>query len=66
MYKNFPDGSAVRLCSQCRDPGPGQGTRSHMPQLKILNVTIKTQHSQNKQTTTKKPHKKQQQQQKNP
>ena len=25
---------------------PGQGTRSHMPQLKILHATTKTQHSQ--------------------
>ena len=24
----------------------GQGTRFHMPQLKILNVTTKTQHSE--------------------
>ena len=32
---------------------PGQGTRSHMPQLKILSATIKTQHSQ-KMTSIKK------------
>ena len=38
---------------------PGQETRSHMPQLKILHAVVKTQHSQNKQTTTTKPpHKK--------
>ena len=27
---------------------PGQGTRSHMPQLKILHAAAKTQHSQSK------------------
>ena len=32
---------------------PGQGTRSHMPQLKMLSATIKTQHSQ-KMTSIKK------------
>ena len=25
---------------------PGQGTRFHMPQLKILNATTKTQHTE--------------------
>ena len=31
--------------SQCRGPGsiPGQGTRSHTPQLKILHAVAKTQ-----------------------
>ena len=34
----------LRLCpSECRRPGsiPGQGTRSYMPQLKILDATVK-------------------------
>ena len=35
---DFPDGPVAKTpCSQCRGPGliPGQGTRSHMLQLKI-------------------------------
>ena len=37
FYGDFPRGSAVKTpCSQCRALGliPGQGTRSHMPQLR--------------------------------
>ena len=44
-----PGGPVAKiLCSQCRGPGsiPGQGTRSHVPQLKILHATTKTWHSQ--------------------
>ena len=39
---------AKTLCSQCGGPGliSCQGTRSHMPQLKILHAATKTQHSQ--------------------
>ena len=35
--------------SQCRGPGwiPGQGTRSHMPQLKIIHAAMKTKRSCN-------------------
>ena len=33
---------------------PGQGTRSHMPQLKILRATTKTQHSQKNKKKKKK------------
>ena len=39
----------LRLCAP-HAPGsdliPGQGTRSHMPQLNILHAAIKTQYSQ--------------------
>ena len=46
---DFPGGPLVKtLSSQCRGQGsvPGEGTRSHMPQLKISCATTKTQHSQ--------------------
>ena len=35
--RNFPGGPGAKpLCSQCRGPSsvPGQGTRSHIPQLR--------------------------------
>ena len=41
---NFPgDPEAKILSSQCRGPGwiPGQGMRSHMPQLRRLHVSTK-------------------------
>ena len=40
---------AKTLCSQspeCLTSIPGQGTRSHTPELKILHAAIKTRHSQ--------------------
>ena len=45
---DFLGGSmAQKPCSQCRGPGllPGQGTRSHVPQLSSCAAT-KTQHSE--------------------
>ena len=41
---NFPGGpGATTLCSQCRGPGliPGQGTRSHIWQLRVQTPQIK-------------------------
>ena len=46
---DFPGGPVVKtLSSPCRGQGsvPGEGTRSHMPQLKISCATTKTKHSQ--------------------
>ena len=46
---DFPGGPVVKtLSSQCRGQSsmPGEGTRSHMPQLKISCAATKTQHSQ--------------------
>ena len=48
-YGGFPGGPVVKTPhSQARVPGwiPGQGTRSHTPQLKIPCATTKTQYSQ--------------------
>ena len=42
--RNFPGGPVTRsLCFQCRDQGliPGQGIRSHMPQLKVRMLQLK-------------------------
>ena len=50
-YRDFACGPVVKTpWSQCRGPGsiPGQGTRSHMSQLKILPAATETQHSQTK------------------
>ena len=48
--RDFPGGPVAKttLCSQCRDMGstPGQGTRFHMPQLKLPHTTTKMGHSQ--------------------
>ena len=44
-WRDFPGGPVGKtLCSQCRGPGstPAQGTRSHMPQLKIPQQRLKT------------------------
>ena len=46
---DFPSGPVAKTsCFQCQGLGsiPGQGTRSQMPQLKILNATTKTWQSQ--------------------
>ena len=51
-FRDFPGGPVAKTPrSQCK--GPGQGTRSHMPQLrvrmpqlKILHAATKTQHSE--------------------
>ena len=60
MFRDFPGGPVAKPPhSNAGGPGstPGQGTRSHMlqlrvhmPQLKILCATTKTQHSQKKNT----------------
>ena len=46
---DFPGGPAAKIpCSQCkrpRDSIPGQGTRSHMLQLKSLNGASKIPHA---------------------
>ena len=50
-YRDFACGPVVKTpWSQCRGLGsiPGQGTRAHMPQLKILPAATETQHSQTK------------------
>ena len=50
LHRDLPGGPvAETLCFQCRGLGStnsGQGTRSHMPQLKIPSAKIKTQHNQ--------------------
>ena len=46
IMQDFPGGPVAKTPhSQCRGPGfiPGQGTGSHMPQLKIPCATMKTQ-----------------------
>ena len=46
---DFPGGPVAKTrCSQCKEPGsiPGQGTRSHMLQLKILNAATKPKYNQ--------------------
>ena len=48
-YRDLPGGPvAMTLRFQCRGPEfyPGQGTGSHMLQLKVPHVTTKTQRSQ--------------------
>ena len=44
---DFPSSPTAKT-PHVRGPGlfPGEGTRSHMPQLKILHDTTKTWHSQ--------------------
>ena len=48
--RNSPGGRVAKITSssQCRGPefDACQGTRSHMPKLKILHATTRTQHSQ--------------------
>ena len=49
LVGDFPDGPAAKtVCPRAAGPGsiPGQGTRSHVPQLKIQHATAKTWHSQ--------------------
>ena len=49
--RDFPGGPMAQTPhSQAGGPDliPDQGIRFHMPQLKILHATAKTQHSQNK------------------
>ena len=46
---DFPDGPVASLCTiNAGDPClvPGRGTRSHMPQLEILQAATKTRFSQ--------------------
>ena len=47
---DFPGGPVIKNVMYFSAGGPGsitvQGTRSHIPQLKILNPAAKTQHSQ--------------------
>ena len=48
MAGDFPGGPvAMTLHSQCRDPGliPIEGTRSHMPQLRVHRVRLKIPHA---------------------
>ena len=54
---DFPGGPVAKtLCSQLGDPGsiPGQGTRSHMPQLRVCLLQLKPHMLQLRPGTTKK------------
>ena len=46
LGRDFPGGLVFQtLCSQFRDPGliPGQGTRPHLPQLRMPRAIVKTE-----------------------
>ena len=43
--RNFSGGPVAELLRSQSSSIPGQGTRSHMPQLKITQATTKTRHS---------------------
>ena len=53
---DFPDGPVAKTpCSQCRGPGsiPGQGTRSHMPQLRVCMPQLKSPHAATKEPASR-------------
>ena len=49
MSYDFPGGPVAKTShSQCKGPGstPGQGTKSHMPQLRVPMLILKTEESE--------------------